>query len=79
VRTTAADPTSENSGRTHASVFDKAARGSSEPFSGMQWWQEIFQSKPLMENLSSHVSLADVYHIAIGGAAGLDEMVLMAS
>jgi hypothetical protein len=39
----------------------------------------MFQSKPLMENPSSHVSLADVYHIAIGGAAGLDEMVLMAS
>jgi hypothetical protein len=35
-----ADPTSENSGEaaeTYDSVFDKAARGSSEPFSGMQW------------------------------------------
>jgi hypothetical protein len=32
-----------------------------------------------MENPSSYVSLADVYHNTISGAAGLDEMVLMAS
>jgi hypothetical protein len=31
-----------------------------------------------MENPSSHVSLADVHHNVIGGAAGLDEMVLIA-
>jgi len=43
----------------HASFLDKAARKSSEPFSRMQEWQEIFRSKFSIENPPSHVSPTD--------------------
>jgi hypothetical protein len=80
--TAPANPTSENSGEaagiTPASLINPQG-GSSEPFSRMQWWQETFQFKPLTENPSSYVSLANVHHNAIAGAAGLDEMVLIVS
>jgi len=44
-------------------ALEQAAEGASfgRPVQRRQWWQEIIRSKPLMENPSSHVSLADIH------------------